>query len=411
MRFADFVQINPKVALKRNLSHPCVMMEDIMPGYRYIRAPRTKEFKGGSVFESGDTLFARITPCLENGKIAQYVGEPAFGSTEFMIFRGKPEISDNNFIFYLALADIIRKPAEKSMFGASGRQRADINVISEIDITFIPFPIQRKIASILSVYDDLIENNTRRIRILEEMGKTIYRKWFVQFRFPGHEGVCMVESPLGLIPEGWEIVTIRDITSYVNRGVSPNYDDNSDSWVINQKCIRGNRLSLDLARRHSTIVPIEKVVHYGDILINSTGVGTLGRVAQVYQELPSHTIDSHVTIARPNIRVSLDYFGYYLISLQNYFDRMGMGATNQTELGRETVAKTNFLLPPLYLQNKFSELVSPMRKNMIIHQKQNDNLRQQRDLLLPRLVSGELDIEKLEIQVSNRNDEEKITME
>ena len=88
MRFSDFVQINPKVSMKRGNTHPCVMMNEIVPGNRYVFAPETKEFKGGAVFESGDTLFARITPCLENGKIAQYQGKPAFGSTEFIVFRG-----------------------------------------------------------------------------------------------------------------------------------------------------------------------------------------------------------------------------------------------------------------------------------------------------------------------------------
>jgi type I restriction enzyme, S subunit len=404
MRFADFVQINPRGAIRRSENHPCVMMEDIVPGNRYVAAPKKKEFKGGSVFKNEDTLFARITPCLENGKIAQYRGEPAFGSTEFVVFREKEGISNPAYIFYLALSDIIRKPAEKSMFGASGRQRADLSVLSEIEINPPPLPTQRKIAAILSAYDDLIENNTRRIRILEEMAQAIYREWFVHFRFPGHEGVRLVETgtELGLVPEGWEVKTIRYTSAYINRGVSPKYDENSDSWVINQKCIRDNRLSIGPARRHSTKVPNEKMVRFGDVLINSTGVGTLGRVAQVYQDLPEYCVDSHVTIARPNNKVTVEYYGFYLLELQNYFDHMGTGATNQTELGRETISNTEFLVPSFELQEDFSNLSKPMLQNIINLQKRNENLRQQRDLLLPRLVSGEVGVEKIDLKINGQ---------
>src|SRR5690606_10520769 len=106
-------------------------------------------------------------------------------------------------VFYLATSELLRRAAEKSMSGASGRQRADLAAIDNLDVPAPLLPNQRRIASILSAYDDLIENNTRRIAILEEMARRIYEEWFVRFRFPGHEQVKMVESELGVIPEGW----------------------------------------------------------------------------------------------------------------------------------------------------------------------------------------------------------------
>ena len=274
--------------------------------------------------------------------------------------------------------------------------------ISSIEVPFPPLPTQRKIAAILSAYDDLIENNTRRIAILEELAQMLYREWFVRFRFPGHESVRMVDSPLGPIPEGWEVTTIGEVSAYLNRGVSPRYDDESSSRVINQKCIRDGRLNMELSRGHSTKVLSEKFVQFGDVLINSTGEGTLGRVTQVYSELPDCTVDSHVTIVRPRTRSSIDYFGLQLLNLQPYFSVMGFGATNQTELGRQTIANTVFLLPPRDLQERFSETVVPMRNSVVLLSERNALLRAARDLLLPRLISGELDVAELEIAgVSN----------
>jgi type I restriction enzyme S subunit len=115
---------------------------------------------GGAKFLPGDTLFARITPCLENGKIAQYKcseNTPAFGSTEFFVFRARTGVSDPSYVYYLSLSDLVRGPAEKSMSGASGRQRASLQSIVDIQLPAPPLPTQLKIAAILSAYDDLIE--------------------------------------------------------------------------------------------------------------------------------------------------------------------------------------------------------------------------------------------------------------
>ena len=206
IRFGDFVEVNPRLQLEKGKEYPYIEMADVNPGNGFVLPEKKRIYKGGgSRFQSGDTLFARITPCLENGKIVRCKhtnNEPCFGSTEFFIFRGKPKVSDSTYVFYLALSPIIRDPAVKSMTGASGRQRAILSSVEDIRIPVYSLAIQRKIAAVLSAYDDLIENNTRRIKILEDMAQTLYREWFVHFRFPGHENVPMVESPLGLIPQG-----------------------------------------------------------------------------------------------------------------------------------------------------------------------------------------------------------------
>src|SRR5690606_18283042 len=121
--------------------------------------------------------------------------------------------------------------------------------LSTFQVTIPTLAVQRRVASILRAYDDLIESNTRRIAILEEMARRIYEEWFVRFRFPGHEGVRMVESELGLVPEGWRVAVLGDVAAYINRGLAPKYDDSAVCIVINQKCIRDQRLSLGEARK------------------------------------------------------------------------------------------------------------------------------------------------------------------
>ena len=156
-------------------------------------------------------------------------------------------------------------------------------------------------------------------------------------------------------------------------------------------------MNLEPSRLHSSKVPKDKFIQFGDILINSTGVGTLGRVAQVYQENPNYTVDSHVSIVRPGNRVTIDYFGLNLLNQQDHFESLGTGSTGQAELNRYSIANTDFLLPSKSLQLKFTSVVEPMRKSMIIMQNQNTNLRRTRDLLLPKLISGEVELDKSEI--------------
>ncbi|MDO9459808.1 MAG: restriction endonuclease subunit S [Alphaproteobacteria bacterium] len=267
--------------------------------------------------------------------------------------------------------------------------------LAKVQIDIPPLPTQRRIASILSAYDDLIENNTRRIAILEEMARRIYEEWFVHFRFPEHEKVRMVESELGAIPDEWEMSTLSQLTEYINRGLAPKYDDEAEGRVINQKCIRDGRLNMEPARRQSKPIPAEKLVRFGDVLINSTGVGTLGRVAQVYEALDNCTVDTHVSIVRPMQGLNQDFFGLALLRLSPHFESQGVGATGQTELSRGRIAETIVAIPPQKLQEDFGAMVRPIRQLAVALGKKNMNLRTQRDLLLPKLISGEIEVSNL----------------
>ena len=266
--------------------------------------------------------------------------------------------------------------------------------ILDFEFQLPPLPIQQRIAGVLSAYDELIENSHRRIRTLESMTGALYREWFVYFRFPGHEATDFVKSALGDIPQGWGIKALGDISSYINRGISPRYSEDGDSVVINQKCIRDQRLNLEPARRQMKAIPNEKQLRFGDVLINSTGVGTLGRVAQVYERLEKHTIDSHVSIARAADFINLNFYGSCLLNHQETFERLGIGATGQTELSRAAIAGLEVVVPPTEIQFQFGEVVGEIRTAIENYGKQIQNLRRTRDLLLPRLLSGQTDVEK-----------------
>lgn len=275
---------------------------------------------------------------------------------------------------------------------AHGTKRIQTDRLLSYRVRLPPLPTQRRIASILSAYDDLIENNTRRIAILEDMTRRLYEEWFVRFRFPGHEGTTFADTELGRVPKRWEVMPLLDVSSFVGRGIAPKYDPEAGCRVINQKCIRDQRLNMDLARRQSKQVPGDKVVRLGDVLINSTGVGTLGRVAQVQDALEGVTVDSHVTIVRPSETVDSAYLGQQLLRMQSHFEDQGVGATGQTELSRSRVAETLLLIPPTELQQRFGNVVRPMKSYERLLAEQKNNLRAQRDLLLPKLVSGEIDV-------------------
>lgn len=273
-----------------------------------------------------------------------------------------------------------------------------LSLLNQTKIPVPPLPVQPKIASILSAYDDLIENNLRRIEILEEMAQALYRQWFVKFRFPGHEKVRVVDSSLGKIPEGWDVVPLSEVTGFISRGISPKYGDSSN-MVINQRCIRNGRLNLEPSRHNLKKVPDEKFVQVGDVLINSTGVGTLGRVTQILRGIENCTVDSHVTIVRPLNEANKHFFGLQLLNLQDHFTGQGRGATGQTELGRDVVGETGYLQPPSKLQDRFGKSVEPMRELCLQLLDKNETLCQTRDLLLPRLISGELDVSDLYIRI------------
>lgn len=299
------------------------------------------------------------------------------------------------FYAYLFKSDLIRK----TLSGAGGGtniNNLNQSLLSQLDIPLPPVGEQERIAASLACYDDLIANNQRRVALLESLAGEIYREWFVRMRFPQH-AACKSDA---LQPTGWVRQPIGQMVSLIKRGISPAYDDQAERRVINQKCIRDGRLNMAEARPHSTVIPEEKLLRRGDILINSTGVGTLGRAAVYDVDLEGATCDSHVTIVRPkDPALTGEFLAYTIQLLQAYFESMASGSTGQAELSREIIGRTKVLVPTTDLLKQFAETAGPIRHQRRILLEQNERLAGMRTQLLARLISGKLRVDRLDIQL------------
>lgn len=253
-----------------------------------------------------------------------------------------------------------------------------------------PIKAQEKIADTLSAYDRLIENNTRRIKILEEMVQTLYREWFVNFRFPGHEKTKLVDSELGLIPEGWEVKILGDVCNII-MGQSPKsefYNESGEGLPFHQGVTNfGDRFPTD--KTYCTV--LNRIAKTGDILFSVRA--PVGRI---------NIANKRIIIGRGlcAIRSKSENQAFILQQLKDKFqeeDSMGGGTifksvTKEDMYGIKTVAPHSLLL------KRFEELVQPIFRNLEILTITNINLRKTRDLLLPKLISGEIDVENLDIE-------------
>ena len=296
-----------------------------------------------------------------------------------------PEVCDYRFLFY-ALKLYRRKLL--SLVVAGAQRNLSLGIIKRFSITVPDLPTQQRIASILSAYDDLIENNRRRIALLEQAARLLYREWFVCLRFPGHETAKIVDG----LPEGWCYTTVKELSCHVSRGITPTYDEEATGIVINQKCIRENRVSLQLSRKQSKKPPAEKLVQKFDVLVNSTGAGTLGRVAQCFLDLPNLTVDSHVTILRPQPEVDSIWFGQTITNRESLIQTLGRGATNQTELSKDDLGRVEVVCPPKEMRNGYGRIVDPLLMQSQLLSENNSQLASARDLLLPRLMDGRIPV-------------------
>lgn len=245
---------------------------------------------------------------------------------------------------------------------------------------------QETILSCLNPIDEKIALNNAINKNLLEQALAIYKDWFCDYALSD-----------GILPENWKITTIGAISSLVTRGIAPKYDDSSDQIVLNQKCIRDHTIDISLSRRHLPKKINEKWISKGDLLINSTGTGTLGRVAQVWFEANNMTVDSHVTIVRPKDPILQSYIGFWGLSHESEIEAQHTGSTGQTELPRDRVKAMELPLPDEDTLSKFNELVIPMTSTVISNQEENARLSQLRDALLPKLMSGEIDVSALSL--------------
>lgn len=403
IRLGDCILCNPRVKLTKGELYPVIDIDKITVGRKYVSNKTFITFAGqsGCKFENGDTLMARITPCLENGKMAvAKIASKGLGSTELFVFRSKDGVTDEEFVYYLLKQQYIRNLAANSMTGASGRQRADLKFIKRIKIQLPNLDVQHCIASILSTYDTLIENNTKRIRLLEKMAENLYKEWFVRFRFPGHENVEMENG----LPKGWKVEKLGEWGIELETGKRPkggidgSIKDGCPS--LGAECIK-ELASFD----YSSVKMVPKDFYDSlkrgkssgnDILLYKDGA-YIGKVTMFRDSFPysEYSINEHVFFLSP-MNVKYRNYLYFTLHQKEFFALMQNLNRNaaQPGLSRSDVERVKIVVPPSKIVEFFDLQVERMLKVIFSLAKQNSLLARQRDLLLPRLMSGKLEVKE-----------------
>ena len=351
------------------------------------RVPVTdKEFSNCSI-KAGDLLFARQSLVLDGaGKcsIVTEVTEDTVFESHLIRARIDGKKANPYFLYYYFNSHEGRENIKTivEQVAAAGIRGSDLIKL------WIPCPdidIQNQVASILDAVDRKIELNRKVNDNLEQQAVALFKSWFIDFSLFG-----------GTVPENWEDTTLENITTLITRGIAPKYSDNSDQTVVNQKCIRNHTIDLSLARTHTPKAINEKWLKFGDLLINSTGDGTLGRVAQVWFAPKALTVDSHVTIVRPAREELIFYIGLWGILHEKEIESLHTGSTGQTELPRDRVKMLKLLLPDNISLSRFNSIITPMASTIISNQEENQKLASLRDTLLPKLMSGEIDVSNIQ---------------
>jgi type I restriction enzyme S subunit len=373
--FSELVEFPPKITLEKDEVYDNIPMDVVDGGIKYVQEINQRVYTGGGAkFGNGDTIFARITPCLENGKIAKVKGlekEVGFGSTEFFVFRAKENISDPDFIYYLAKTDLVRQPAIKSMVGASGRQRADKGVVEQIKVPNIPLPTQHKIASILSAYDDLIENNLKRIKLMEEKAFLRYKQIV---RSEKLETIKLKEVAI-LNEYSLKSNSPLDKILYVDiASVSTGSIDNKNEFEIKEAPGRAKRILKHQDIIWSCVRPNRKSYSFvwkpEENLIASTGFAVI-----TAKTIPATFLYQLVTT---------DEFVSYL---ENHAKGATYPAVTASDFEEATIQICSSEIMKEYDKEvyHFFDLKDAL-------QKQNTKLREARDILLPKLMNGQIEV-------------------
>lgn len=364
-RLKDFIQFNPKEKLPKGAIARKITMEQLSPNNRYVESNIFEEYKGGSKFRNGDTIMARITPCLENGKTAYITSlnenELAFGSTEFIVFREIEGKSNSKYIYYLLKTPQIRDIAIKSMVGSSGRQRVQQNVLENYEVLLPTLDKQIEIASILSSLDDKIELNRRINENLEQQAQALFKSWFVDNK----------NNEL-------QYYELGDITFITAGGDKPSVY----SKDLTEQCripIYSNGIENEGLYGYTTSAKINS----SSITISARG--TIGYVC--LRTEPYVPIVRLISVV-PNIEnLSAEYL--YLWALTQNINGTG---TTQQQLTVPNFRHTLIGIPTKEIMIRFNNIVFPIFQRIVINKNENKILSQLRDTLLPRLMSGKLEI-------------------
>ena len=369
VKFLDYIELNPKVLINKGEICPFIEMANVDCNMRQPRSFEYKPFTSGVKFLTYDTVIARIEPCLQNGKgflfTKQGVG---FGSTEYLVFRAKPSKTIPLFVYYFMRTHKIKTLMCNSMSGATGRQRVNNDVFLNLEVDIPYYDEQQRIATILSRYDSLIENYQKQIKLLEESAQRLYKEWFIDLRFPGHENTKIVDG----IPEGWEKKNLGDITPIKTGKRDANFgtaDGEYPFFTCAQEPIKSPAYSFDT----SAVI----LAGNGDFNVKLYR-GKFEAYQRTYVLEPNDT--------------NMLYLLFFCV-LEN-MNRLATGASGSTIkfLTKGMIESLDLYEPDVDTLFAFNKIVEPIQRQKENLSTQIRHLTEARDRLLPKLMSGEIEV-------------------
>lgn len=385
-RLDEIAEFNPRELLKKGSISKKISMDKLQPFCRDVPGFELEPYSGGTKFRNGDTIMARITPCLENGKTAKIsvleTGEVGFGSTEYIVFRAK-DGCDPDFLYYLVTSPIVREPAIKSMVGSSGRQRVQTDVLQKLLVKVPDLEAQKAISEILKSLDDKINANRKINDNLEQQAQALFQELFITNTDPS-----------------WETGTISNLGTVIG-GSTPSkarpeyYTKNGIAWIT-PKDLSINRskfithgesdiTELGLKNSSATVMP------EGTVLFSSRA--PIGYIAIAAGNITTNQGFKSVV---PNAEIGTAYVYYYLKQNLSMIERLASGSTFK-EVSGGTMKSVPAIVPDSKTIQEFNNFCLPIFEQQKVLETQNRTLAGLRDSLLPKLMSGELDVSAVEL--------------
>ena len=304
------------------------------------------------------------------------------------------DILDQKYLGYHSKYRLFQHYIQMSGRGAANQMRIPINAIKNYEFDFPKIEIQQKVGKILSAYDDLIENNQKQIKLLEEAAQRLYKEWFVDLHFPGYETTPIIDG----VPEGWEHTILENVISKITTGLNPRKNfvlGNGNNYYVTIKNMRNNNIYLDEKCDRiddEAIIKINKRsdLQVGDILFS--GIGTMGRVYLVNIPTDNWNVSESVFTLRANNKISKEFLYLMLLSddVQIYCDQHAHGVA-QRGIRMTDLKAYKFILPSKKIIENFTAIIKPIVEKIQNLHVQIVDVTEARDRLLPKLMSGELE--------------------
>jgi type I restriction enzyme S subunit len=360
-----------------------------------------------------DILFSEIRPINKRFAFVDEDCDEYVVSTKFMVLRSNDDVIPKYLYHYLKCDSTLKNLQREAESRSGTFPQITFDAISYFSIPIPSKKEQERISAFIDNIEKQIELNQQMNETLEEIAKTLFKSWFIDFDpvrakverrstglskeiselFPD----SFEDSELGQIPMGFKVGKLQEMAKYLNRGVSPTYVENSGVYLVNQKCIRNGQIDFNLCKQSKEKSSMdERYLEKYDILLNSMGVGTLGRVSMFHKFDKKITADALVTIIKGDSVGSSFFIYYFLERMEKYLNTISVGSTGQTSLKKEDILDLQMIIPPKKLLDEFGSQLSIYAEKKYLNTQESLILTDLRDTLLPKLISGELKVSDAE---------------